>query len=259
MKRFCLSIFLCVTFVLNAQIDTNAPSFQIVGDYFGNNYSVFYPLGWSESGNLAYISQNVNGLSGALIYSYKLGVTDNQGWGNLLNEVTTYNLEVDTSFWSHHQEFSEYVDTTFFGYGFMKNVYWDFHKEQIAKIMSHYNIIYGKDNYVLPLSNLKSQGITINLTKETDTIDVIRIDKSFSINIEFNGTTKNICAFNNEVDENGWTVDFWGNHTDLLYYKIEGFLKSPHTNTYFLYVHEITLGFEEPAERVHLIPFSIEN
>lgn len=257
MKSYCVSIFLFLNLAANAQIDTLAPSFEIVGDYYANNYSVLYPLGWSESGNLAYISQHVNGLGGAQIYTYDFAITDSQGWGNLITESTTYNLEIDTSFWSHHQEFSDAGDTTYFGYEFMTRVYWDFHKSHITKLKNHYSIDLTENQYLKDLSELKNQGIQLEVSKESDTIEVIRVDKKYSISITYNGQTQKIYSFYNPVDENGWTRDFWGNEVDLLYYQIEGYLKSPRSNNYFLFVHEVTMGFEEPAEKVHLIPFKL--
>lgn len=257
-KLTIICIVLC-SFISRAQADTLPPKFEIVGDYYANNYSVFYPIGWSKTGNLAYIIQDVNSLGGAQIYVYDLAITSGNGWENLFQQSTIYNLETDTSYSNFHQEFSDYYDTTHFNYTFMTDVYWKNAQKSITSHLTKHAIIKSDSRMVEPLDKLSDHGIFLTINKTTDTINTIRVDQKYEILVNSSGKSESIYSKFNRIDENGMAFDKWGNLSDLLYYQIEGFIKSPYSNHYYLYIHEITFGFEEPAENVILVPFSIED
>ncbi|MCB9224923.1 MAG: hypothetical protein H6582_12135 [Crocinitomicaceae bacterium] len=260
MKHSLLILFLFLVGQINAQSNNaSPPKFEIVGNYYANNYSVFYPIGWSRSGQLAYIVQDVNSLGAAQIYIYDLAITNAEGWGNVFEESTIYNLEVDTSYNNFHQEYSDHYDTTHFNYNFMTNVYWNEHKENIERLVERHKIIRTNDKIVQPVSSLNDLGIGLSVERQRDSINAIRVDTYFAINITYKGIKKKVYYQNNYLNEDGMTTDNWGNVSDLLYYQIEGYIKSPYTDDFYLYIHEITMGFEEPAETVILAHFNLKD
>jgi len=255
-KIFTLIISALLTSSSFSQM-TEAPQFEIVGDYYGNNYSVLYPIGWSDAGHFAYVSQTVNGLGGAAFYNYELAITDPIGWGKVFEESTTYNLETDTTFWNSQNDNFGIGDTTWFSYEIFKDLYWELHKEEINKLIKMYGIKTSKPNVLEPISSFEKYGASLNIEKKTDTVDVIRVDSEFEANISFKGGTKKIWSIVNQINEDGWAHTSWGYPIDLLYYTIEGFIKMPGSDQFLLYIHENTMGFEEVAEKVHIIPFNL--
>lgn len=262
MKTFALLV--AGTFISSfnlgmTQKDTLPPNYEIVGAYEANGYTVMYPLGWSKTGSFAYIYQDINVMGGAEIYKFNLIVQEHGNEVPLKEVEVVYNLEYDSV-----RAFvdSLYVrrsgDTTNFNASFLQSVYWTEYEDSVKSILNEYKIIREDRAFVYPLTKLTDVRIEIIENKKTDTELVLQVDTFYEISLNFKDEQWVTYSRTNEIieDKDG-VLDFLGNWTDFLTYTIEGCVYSSYQDKLFLYVHETTMGFEEGAERIVLVPFSL--
>lgn len=262
MKTFALVLAGLIVSSFNlgmTQKDTLPPKYEVVGAYYGNGYTVMYPLGWSKSGSFAYIYQDMNVMGGAEIYKFNLVVQEHGNEVPLKELEVVYNLEYDSvrasidSVYSHMEG-----DTTMFDASFFRSVYWTEYKDTVKSILGEYKIIREDRPFVYPLTKLTDVRIEIIENRKTDTDLVLQVDTFYEISLNFKDEQWVIYSKINEIieDKDG-VLDFLGNWTDLLTYTIEGCIYSSYQDKLFLYVHETTMGYEEGAERIILVPFSL--
>lgn len=247
--------FLFFSICTQAQLDTLPAKAQLVGDVEANAYTVIYPLGWSTEGKFAYVYQDINMMGGAEIYDYHFIIQGRQLGVGDVHLQNTYNLEEDSTYWFVHDLETE--DSTFWGHSFFTNVYWKENKDTLLNLLEEYNIFRAPVPEILELDKLKENQITLSVVRDRDTENAIILDRSIDIFIQVKGKQKrSIYSKTNALNEDGWAVDGYGNYTDLLYYDVQGFIRCPFSDHYLLYLVESTMGYEEAAERIILVPFS---
>ncbi|UKN00097.1 hypothetical protein K6119_10165 [Paracrocinitomix mangrovi] len=260
MRLILLILFGCLLNSAFSQVDTIAPHVEIVGKYDENAYTVIYPLGYSKEGHFAYIYQDMNVMGGAEIYDFNFIIHKNRNGVPEFSMGTTYNFEEDTISYNEQEIPNEAEDSLFWGYSFFKHKYWAQNKDTIIKLMDLYGIKRDLKQAVKPIEISSNFGFKITVEKDTSKERGIRMDELINIYIRFTGKSKRaIYSKTNALNADGWAMDTFGNYTDYLFYEIHGFIKSPLGNHYWLYLIEYSMGYEEPAENVILIPFEKRN
>lgn len=237
-------------------LDTLVPKPQIVGEKGSYEYSVMYPLGWSRDGKFAFVFQHVNGMGGAAIYNYQFIIQGERQDQPVYSKWNRYDAE-----YSDQYDFVEEMpmipgDTLFWGYPFFRHVYWKEQKDSIQMMLSKHKIWRDTTSKLVPLDALNENGIQVAVEVDRDTTNAIQVDRKIDVYINAKGKKRAVYSKTNALNEDMWAMDQWGNYTDLLYYKVEGCIRSPYSDHYILYMHQFSMGFEEPAEYLILIPFS---
>ena len=267
MKQYLLLFSLFLSVSLNAQNEniSPVPHYEVVGCFSCNNYTVLYPLGWSENGDFAYIYQDVNGMGGAYIYHFQLIIQSAGGVEDFLySEMITYNLEDDSTY--HHYEdklfdVSSEDDTAWYATSWMSTVLWPEHGERIDQILEDHKIKRYDEQAVYSLQHFEDRSMRYYQVPDPDTLDGWRIDERVDIYYQMSDDPETLFfTIENKLDEDGMTFDHSGKYKiDLLFYQIEGVIRSPVIdNLYYVYLVENTFGFEELAERLILIPVHVD-
>lgn len=236
----------------------NFPKHQIVGYWIDNQYSVFYPLGWSENGDFAYIFQDVNGMGGAYIYHFHFYIQSPDKEEPVYYKYIEYDLEMDTTY--HHYEDSLYDenDSTYYITAWMKHVLWPEHQKEINKKLREFKINRSDNIKVQNLEDLKDDGVNLEIEKVVDTVEARRIDRELRLYYRKNGESKLIYELITDLNENGLVMSDRGYELELFFYKVEGIIKSPVKGLYYLYVHQFTMGYEEFAEKLLMISLKMD-
>lgn len=249
-------VFICFWIKGAAQVDA-PPHYDIVGSWQDNNYTVIYPLGWSKTGDFAYIFQDVNGMGGAWIYTFDLIIQKSGTNEPVYLKEYVYDLEQDDAY-TKYADYTDSLfdpdDSTYYVTAWLKNVLWPEHHLEIDKVLKSYAINRTTSAEVKALVELEKEGFQLIIQKETDTVNAWRVDSKLELcYVKNKGEKVRFYELMNIVNEDGLVVMENGYDLDLLFYTIEGFIKSPIKNEYFFYIHKNTLGYEELSEELMLI------
>ena len=101
---------------------------------------------------------------------------------------------------------------------------------------------------------LEKEDVEVVLHRESENVDSYGIDTLVQLYYKLSERDSvKFFEWENVLDEDGLVKDQFGNRQDLMRYYIDGIIKSPVKNQYFIYLVEQTFGFEEGAERLFMV------
>lgn len=227
------------------------PHYRIIGDYESTEYTVMYPIGWSKTGLFAWIHQDVNPLSAAMIFKYDVIIQDLRNNKEIWSQSIEYNAELNPELLD---KIDLADDTTLFGYSFFCDYVWNENYDQISKKMKEFEII--QDSVKVRNIPFIHEGWI--LTEETVTNpDEPGCTVSYTVSLQRQGTKilKVLYQFSQAPNEDNMCTDPYGNSVFYLNFEIRAYFKSPFEDLYVLYIVQSAQGYEEPWEYPFLIGY----
>ena len=235
---------------INAQ-DIECPKPQIIGVFEQNGYQIIYPFGWSESGNFAYILQDLN-LNESSDYVFKAVIQNMKSDSVLWYKDIVFSADDNPDIhWDCECDYTIDGDVDYmkkYNHSFLEKVIWPKHKNEIITAIEDFNIKVDPQS-LLKLSDLAKSKIMIEEIKSK--YEDYCIEKYEIVLKENNKVKKVVYSYHTPKDQN-----LCGKNSSGIWYRdfsVEGYFKSPFDDQIAIVVFEKTNGYEETFEKPFLV------